>query len=193
MAIKKITLNELRSIVKQIIKEETMLNEDNLVLNNYAKQLYSLFKKEGATPLIMTGKNHTSPDVLKVYRKASQKDIDIWSNARDKDVKNYNVSIMVTNNGELHVGIKGVNKANAEKYANLVSKQFQDLQLKGNINFGTGWGGEQDSYADLTLIPKTTKKGGEVNPNQRPNAPKPQAQQQQQVSENLIKLRNYFK
>lgn len=120
----------------------TMLNEDNLVLNNYAKQLYSLFKKEGATPLIMTGKNHTSPDV-----------------------KNYNVSIMVTNNGELHVGIKGVNKANAEKYANLVSKQFQDLQLKGNINFGTGWGGEQDSYADLTLIPKTTKKGGEVNPN----------------------------
>lgn len=170
MAIKKITLNELCSIVKQIIKEETMLNEDNLVLNNYAKQLYSLFKKEGATPLIMTGKNHTSPDV-----------------------KNYNVSIMVTNNGELHVGIKGVNKANAEKYANLVSKQFQDLQLKGNINFGTGWGGEQDSYADLTLIPKTTKKGGEVNPNQRPNAPKPQAQQQQQVSENLIKLRNYFK
>ena len=48
-----------------------------------------------------------------------------------------------------------------------------DLQLKGNINFGTGWGGEQDSYADLTLIPKTTKKGGQVNPNQRPNAPKP--------------------
>ena len=41
------------------------------------------------------------------------------------------------------------------------------------------------------------KKGGEVNPNQRPNAPKPQAQQQQQqqqqqVSENL-RLRNYFK
>ena len=170
MATTKITLNELRSIVKQIIKEETMLNEDNLVLNNYAKQLYSLFKKEGATPFIMTGaKSFASPDI-----------------------KNHNVSIMVTNNGELQVGIKGVNKANAEKYANLVSKQFQDLQLKGNINFGTGWGGEQDSYANLTLIPKTTKKGGEVNPNQRPNAPKPQAQQQQPVSENL-RLRNYFK
>jgi hypothetical protein len=45
---KKITMNGLRSIVKQIIKEETMLNEDNLVLNNYAKQLYSLFKQEEA-------------------------------------------------------------------------------------------------------------------------------------------------
>jgi cell fate regulator YaaT (PSP1 superfamily) len=31
------------------------------------------------------GVNHTSPDILKVYRKASQKDIDIWSNARDKE------------------------------------------------------------------------------------------------------------
>jgi cell fate regulator YaaT (PSP1 superfamily) len=31
------------------------------------------------------GVNHTSSDVLKVYRKASQKDIDIWSDARDKE------------------------------------------------------------------------------------------------------------
>ena len=31
------------------------------------------------------GVNHTSPDVAKVYRKASQKDIDIWSEARDKE------------------------------------------------------------------------------------------------------------
>ena len=34
-------------------------------------------KKKGANP--------TSPEVGKVYRKASQKDIDIWSNARDKE------------------------------------------------------------------------------------------------------------
>jgi cell fate regulator YaaT (PSP1 superfamily) len=31
------------------------------------------------------GVNHTSPDIPKVYRKASQKDIDIWSTARDKE------------------------------------------------------------------------------------------------------------
>jgi cell fate regulator YaaT (PSP1 superfamily) len=31
------------------------------------------------------GTNHTSPEITKIYRKASQKDIDIWSNARDKE------------------------------------------------------------------------------------------------------------
>ncbi len=29
--------------------------------------------------------NHLGPDIAKIYRKASQKDIDIWSNARDKE------------------------------------------------------------------------------------------------------------
>jgi len=161
MATKKITLNELRTLVKKIINEETMLNEDNLILGNYAKQLYSLFKKSGATPLIATGKNYASPDI-----------------------KNYNVSIMVTNNGELMVGIKGVNKPTAEKYMGLVSKQFPDLELKGDIKFGTGWGGEQDSYADLTLVPKTTKKGGYVSNTQ---TSKPSGQQQP-VSEGVKKI-----
>ena len=31
------------------------------------------------------GVNHTSPDVAKIYRKASQRDIDIWSDSRDKE------------------------------------------------------------------------------------------------------------
>ena len=31
------------------------------------------------------GVNHTSPDVTKIYRKASQRDIDIWSDSRDKE------------------------------------------------------------------------------------------------------------
>lgn len=31
------------------------------------------------------GANHLSNEVLKIYRKASQKDIDIWSNSRDKE------------------------------------------------------------------------------------------------------------
>ena len=31
------------------------------------------------------GVNHTSNEIAKVYRKASQKDIDIWSDARDKE------------------------------------------------------------------------------------------------------------
>ena len=33
------------------------------------------------------GVNHTSSEITKIYRKASQKDIDIWSEARDKEEK----------------------------------------------------------------------------------------------------------
>ena len=141
---------------------ESQLNEDKLELNNKARQLYSLFKKAGATPVVMTtGKSFASPDV-----------------------KNYNVSIMVNNNNELMVGIKG-DKATAEKYSSLVAKQFPDLELKGDIKIGQGWGGEQDSYADLVLVQKTTKKGGAINPNQRPNAPKPAAPAAQPQQESL--------
>ena len=145
-------MQQLAGLLTESQVDELQLNEDKLELNNKARQLYSLFKKAGATPLVLTtGKSFASPDV-----------------------KNFNVSIMVTNNNELMVGIKG-DKATAEKYSNLVAKQFPDLQLKGNIKIGQGWGGEKDSYADLVLVPKTTAKGGAVNPNQRPNAPKPAA------------------
>ena len=46
MATTKITLNELRTIVKQIIKEETMLNEaDTSIIAGIAKNLYLYLKK----------------------------------------------------------------------------------------------------------------------------------------------------
>ena len=50
MATKKITLNELRSIVKQIIKEEMILKEaanTDLELKSVAKQIFSILKKYG--------------------------------------------------------------------------------------------------------------------------------------------------
>jgi hypothetical protein len=53
MAITKITLNELRSIVKQIIKEEMVLKEDantDLELKNVAKQIFSILKKYDLKP-----------------------------------------------------------------------------------------------------------------------------------------------
>lgn len=118
------------------VKAQLTLNEANLTLQNYARKLYSLFKKSGATPLVVTGKNFASPDV-----------------------KNSNVSIGVSGD-KLHVGIKG-SKDIGKKYADLVAKEFTDLQLQGQIT-QSGWGGQNDAtYTDLTLVPKTTgKKGG---------------------------------
>ena len=45
MATKKITLNELRSIVKQIIKEERMLNESTSNLLAVLEKLQKLITK----------------------------------------------------------------------------------------------------------------------------------------------------
>jgi hypothetical protein len=47
MATTKITMNELRNIVKKLVKEETMLNEDNLELKSISKQLYTFLKELG--------------------------------------------------------------------------------------------------------------------------------------------------
>ena len=58
MATTKITLNELRSIVKQIIKEERILNEaanTDLELKSAAKQIFSVLKKYGLKPTYTTG------------------------------------------------------------------------------------------------------------------------------------------
>jgi len=119
---------------------ETKVAEgSNLTLNKYARDLYSLFKKAGATPEIITS--------------TSQKDM-----VRDPKAKTGNVLIATNNNDELFVAVKGP-KETAMKYSQLVSKQFPDLQLKGDITVGQGWGGEDDTNAGLTLVPKTTAKG----------------------------------
>jgi hypothetical protein len=58
MATKKITLNELKSLVKQIIKEEKMLDEvanTDLELKSVAKQIFSILKKYGLKPTYTTG------------------------------------------------------------------------------------------------------------------------------------------
>lgn len=120
------------------VKAQLTLNEANLTLQNYARKLYSLFKKSGATPLVITGKNFASPDV-----------------------KNSNVSIAVAGD-ELKVGMKGTPDI-GKKYADLVAKEFPDMQMKGSIQQAKGWGGDQDAYTTVTLVPKTTGKKGGTN------------------------------
>ena len=118
--------------LRQIIKEEIsrVLNEDKLVLSNYAKQLYSLFKKAGATPTITTGKGSALPTV-----------------------KGFNVIIAITNSGALEVGIKA-DKPTIEYYLGLVSKQFPDLEPEDDIEFYPVPGG--GSYGVQTFMLKTT-------------------------------------
>ena len=52
MTTKKITLNELRSIIRQALKEETILQEANLEVKSIAKKLY--LPKKSPSPLIQS-------------------------------------------------------------------------------------------------------------------------------------------
>ena len=58
MATTKITLNELRTLVKQIIKEERMLDEaanTDLELKSAAKQIFSILKNNNLNPNYLSG------------------------------------------------------------------------------------------------------------------------------------------
>lgn len=50
----KTTINELRTLIKHIIKEEMMLNEDNLEVKSIAKKLYSWLKQNGVAASLVT-------------------------------------------------------------------------------------------------------------------------------------------
>ena len=75
------------------------------------------------------GVNHTSPDIPKVYRKASQKDIDIWSSARDKEAE------MQVKARELAILHKLEMKISDVEYQGDLSKATFYYTAEGRIDF----------------------------------------------------------
>lgn len=142
MATKKITINELRSIVKQIIKEERMLNEAISDISDTAVNL-----------LMDKSKYMTKPGSSK--------------------------------------GVYVVYDLSLPKGKNSFNKDDDSTQIVGY------WWTKDSAYkknkfeSDHTDTIKKLLALSEVNPNQRPNAPKPQSQQQP-VSEGL-KLNNFLR
>ena len=131
------------SQLRQIIKEEISraLNEDKLVLNKYARELYSFFKNEvrGATPTITTGEGSALPNV-----------------------GGFNVIIAVTRGGDLEVGMIA-DKSTVEYYLGengVVPEKYPDLEPVDKIVFKPMADGR--SYGAQTFMLKTTKKGGYV-------------------------------
>jgi hypothetical protein len=113
------------------------LLQGNLVLNSYAKKLYSLFKKEGAKTTIHSTKGSLG------------------------DLTAYNVLIDTINIGYnlpdcIRVVISNVpdSMAMAKKYVPLVLNTFKDLELKSEPKQETtGWG-PNDISVEFVLVPK---------------------------------------
>ena len=202
MATKKITLNELRSIVKQIIKEEMILKEaanTDLELKSVAKQIFSILKKYGLKPTYTTGdwKSTFSSKApadgyggrivvgdngimgVAVYNRG------IWDTLKKSKQESFN-SLK-----ELDMGPQSYPTPEEEKQINARANQiYKEIVSTLGDKFEFRSNPTPNKYGEYVI--QIRKKGGEVNPNQRPNAPKPQTQLQQSVSENL-RLRNYFK
>ena len=180
MVTKKITLNELSSIVKQIIKEEMILKEDNLEVKNIAKQLYSFLKKNGVREVSLdTSKLNIGKDSAN----------DAQGNQignRDNTAKIAYFDDPKTKQTIIEVYLFG-DSNKIQEIEKMLLNSFPGLgQINRELNKNSNSPKDKVYYLHFTVAEKTTAKGGLVG-NTKQNAP-----QQQPVSENL-RLRNYFK
>ena len=195
MATKKITLNELRSIVKQIIKEEMILKEDantDLELKSVAKQIFSVLKKYGLKPTYEAdGKQFQSKERATGYGAT----VHIGENGI-MTVALYDRGILqsIRRAGFPNIKKNEVSSSSDDPYNNFnnptlikAAKILQNdiISTLGQDKFEFRSQSNTDKYGQYIM--QIRKKGAEVNPNQRPNAPKPQAQQQP-VSEGVKKI-----
>jgi hypothetical protein len=178
MATTKITLNELRSIVKQIIKEERMLNEDNLEVKNIAKQLYSFLTKNGVKAEIVAGLANTRSTSIGTSELSAKPGENTALISYHDDPKTKQTVIYIRLNGE-EQSILEVEKKIGQSFSNL--EQYDRKILRPDST---------NYRMEFKVKEKTTSKGGLVG-NTQQNQKQP-AQQQQPVSEGL-KLRNYLK
>ena len=138
-------LKTFETLTKQVTtgqgwdSKEKVVKQGNLVLNNYSKQLYSLFKKEGAKTTIHSTKGSVG------------------------DLNAYNVFIdTVSINDTIKIIISNVpdSMTMAKKYVPLILNTFKDLELKSEpVQGTTGWGPNNVSV-EFELVPK---KGTNIN------------------------------
>lgn len=169
MATTKITLNELRSIVKQIIKEETMLNEDNLEVKSIAKQIYSFLTKNGVkTKLIAQTPSNDYGKQIGASLNGGQNEA-LISYYDDPKTKQTIIQIQLYGGPTSKDLVLQVEQKILSSFPKIEQYNRQEVPTSQffNLNF--------------KLKEKTTAKGGLVGNTQ-----------QQPVSESL-RLRNYFK
>jgi len=198
----KITLNELRSIVKQIIKEETMLNEaDTSIIGGIAKNLYLyLSKMKVNNPLDINGsplknvKGEPITNSAKVKMSYQNSSVGMDKLAMQGKAK------------ELGGGIQGsevylnysldqiyalgfVNQEEAKNALNEILKKYGN-QVTGIVNTNKMEYGAP-TYSILIRL-KDNKQIAKTQ-SAKPQAKQQPAQQQQQPVSESLRLRNYFK
>lgn len=173
---------------------ENQLNEDILELKQMSKQLYSFLKSKGFTPALKTELQTEKPKEIGKVEMPTQIVV------TDKPDERVVVAISAESVAKAMVGGGNDwwNKAEKEFGRNITSnamnaignwftnpKIMQYVDNLGNEmlkqifdkypNMEYGFSKQNNFWYILTFRFKKTAKGAEVNPNQRPNAPKPSA------------------
>jgi hypothetical protein len=180
---------------------ESQLEEaagEDLELKSAAKQIFSVLKKYGLKPQYTAdGKQFISKDesqsgygaqihIDKGIMTVSVYDRGIWQTIQRKQTN------------ELDMGNVSYPSEEERKQINQIAgKIYNDIvSVLGKDKFDFRSNQKPNNYGNyiIQVRKKSTAKGGAVNPNQRPNAPKPAAQPQQEsieqaVNEALTKFR----
>jgi hypothetical protein len=189
----KTQINEIKrmQLLAGVINE-SQLNEDVLELKSVAKKIFSILKKYNLKPTYnLDGKQFTSKApqtgygaeialtkdnvlVVAVY------DRGIWQTIQRKESMH-----------ELDMGPVAYPSAEEKKQINQIASQiYKDIVSTLGPQFEFKSQPQPDEYGNYLIFikEKTTAKGGAVNPNQRPNAPKPAAQPQQESFDQLDEI-----
>jgi len=184
---------------------ESQLNEDILELKQISKEIYSLLKKEGLMPSLVTKVDWGSEAKNRI---AAGEKGGIPTNPKDTGAFDDGTLVQVVENDETCVvgipfaRIGRILGFTEEKNGSLEGWwKDQKLSQRGNEignkivatikakypNMVYNFDGLKDNfwYIMRFKVSGETKKGGKINPNQRPNAPKPQ--QESQLDEALNK------
>jgi hypothetical protein len=201
MTTKKITLNELRTLVKQIIKEERMLNEvDTSLISGIAKNLYLyLSKMKVNNPLDINGsplKNDKGEPITnnaKVKMSYQNSSVGMDKLAMQGKAKQLGGGIQgsevsLNYSGDQIYALGFVNKKEAENALNEILKKYGN-QVTGVVQTKKMEYDWAKNYAPTYSILIRMKDDKQIAKTQ---STKPEVQQQQPVSEGL-KLRNYLK
>ena len=171
----RITESQLKTLVKQIIKEERMLNEDNLEVKNIAKQIYTWLKQNGVMVSFTNGSTNNKPTQIGADQRKAEATIYVMQDKTNQTI----IKIRLT-------GIQNI----VTQVENKLLTSFPNLdQLNRSMN--QAYSGGLSNARQMTgfinvffdLKEKTTRKGGLVGNTQTnkqiPQQPGQQANQQQ--------------
>jgi hypothetical protein len=180
---------------------ESQLNEDILELKQMSKQLYSFLKKKGIKPQLTTRSIMNSGSQMKVGFEKNKTNSGDWDGTliqvseKPEEFVSIGLPFVVVGrllgfNEEKNGPLEGWwKKPELQQWVTTLGNELTKQIKEKYPNMAYQFAGLKDNYwYILNFGYLQTKKGGQKDLSQRPNAPKPAAQPQQESFDNLDEI-----